>query len=223
MASYPWNIDHTETKNVYAVVTNAAGNVLDFNDNTFKALGSATTPTVALTEQTGGGGSGKSNYVYSLDLTRINKTLDTSRAWITFYERASGSAAPLTDTALNFRTPFTVQAGEWGEDALGIEFGSAFTSTAGTTVRFVVTVTRNGKPVLIDDLDAAATCTITATEAATGMDLFTTSATTVNSSGYFVVSQSTPNYSTDKVYQHTVAVACAGTTTTFNVPVPVFG
>ena len=223
MASYPWNIDYTETKNVYAVVTNAAGNVLDFNDNTFKALGSATTPTVALAEQTGGGGSGKSNYYYALDLSRVNKTLDTARFWITFYDRAGGSAAPLTDLAINYRAPFTVQAAEIGEDELGIEFLPVFTTTAGTTMRALVTVTRNGKPVNIYSLDTAATCTITAREHGAGSDLYTTSATTVGANGYFTVTQSTPGYTDDRGYQHTIAIACAGATTTFQLPVAVFG
>ena len=224
MASYPWNIDHTETKNVYAVVTNAAGNVLDFNDNTFKALGSATTPTVALTEQTGGGGSGKSNYVYSLDLTRINKTLDTSRAWITFYERAGGSAAPLTDTAISFRTPFTTQAGEWGEDALGIEFCPVYTTISGTpTMRGIVTVLRNGKPVDIYALDSTATCTVTAREHGAVADLYASSAATVTTAGDFNVSQSTPGYTADRAYQHTIVATVSGTATTFKLPVANFG
>ncbi|TXH10553.1 MAG: hypothetical protein E6R03_15340, partial [Hyphomicrobiaceae bacterium] len=97
MASYTFSQDYTETKNVYAVIHNSAGNVFDFSDNTFKAIGSATTPYAACTEQTSGGGSGKSAYTVTINLALLNKTLDTSRFWITLYERAGGSPAPLTD------------------------------------------------------------------------------------------------------------------------------
>lgn len=223
MASYTFSQDYTETKNVYAVIHNSAGNVFDFSDNTFKAIGSATTPYAACTEQTAGGGSGKSAYTVTINLALLNKTLDTSRFWITLYERAGGSPAPLTDTAITYRSPFSVQAAEIGEDALDIEFVPCFTSTAGTTMRALVTVTRNGKPVDVYTLDNAATCTITAREHGAGSDLYTTSATTVSSNGDFAVTQSTPGYTSDRVYQHTVAVAVNSTTTTFRLPVANFG
>jgi len=224
MASYVWNVDYTETKNIYAVITNAAGSVLDFNDNTFKALGSATTPTVALTEQTGGGGSGKSNYIYSLDLSRLNKSLATVRYWITFYERAGGSAAPLTDTAINYRTPFSVQAAEFGEDELDIEFCPVYTTISGTpTMRGIVTILRNGKPIDVYALDTSATCTVTAREHGAGVDLYASSAATVTSQGDFNVSQASPGYTADRAYQHTIAATVSGTATTFKLPVANFG
>jgi len=223
MASYTFAQDYTASKNCYAAIYNAAGDVFDFSDNTFKAIASATTPFATMTEQTSGGGSGQSTYAVTVNLALLNKTLETVRYGITFYERLGGSPAPLTDTAWLYRTSFSVQAAEIGEDELGVEVATAFTSTAGTTLRGILTITRNGKPLNVYTLDSTATCTVTAREHGAGSDLFTSSAATVSSTGDFQFSQSSPGYTTDRVYQHTVAVTCAGTTTSFRAPIPVFG
>jgi hypothetical protein len=223
MASHTFGQDFTASRNCYAVVYNAAGNVFDFNDNTFKALASATTPFAACTEQTSGGGTGQSTYVVTINLALLNKTLDTVRYGITFFDRAGGTPAPLTDTAWTYRSPFSVQAAEIGDDELAVEFCPCFTSTAGTTMRALVTVLRNGKPVNVYTLDSAATCTVTAREHGAGSDLFTTSAATVSSNGDFAVSQASPGYTSDRAYQHTIAITVNSTTTSFRFPVANFG
>lgn len=223
MASYIFAQDYTASKNCYAVIYDTSGNVLDFSDSTFKSLASATTPSAAMTELTSGGGTGLSTYTVTINLASLNKTLNPVRYGITFFERAGGSPAPLTDTAWLNRTTFSVQAAEIGEDLLGIEFATAFTSTAGTTLRGILTVTRNGLPVNIYNLDPTAAVVLTAREHGAGSDLFTTSSTTVNTSGYFEISQSTPGYTTDRVYQHTAQLTVSGVSTTFRVPIPVFG
>jgi hypothetical protein len=216
-------VDYTESKNVYAVIWNRSGSVFDFSDNTFKALASATTPYVAATEQTSSGGVGQSGYAITVTLANIHKTLETGRFDITLYERAGGSPAPLTDTAISSRSPFVIQAGEIGEDRLGVEFCPCFTTTSGTAMRALVTITRNGKPINIYTLDNAATCTVTAREHGAGSDLYTTSATTVSSNGDFAITQSNPNYVSDRAYQHTFSVSVNGTATTFRLPVANFG
>jgi len=223
MASYTFAQDYTASKNCYAVIYNAAGNVFDFADNTFKAIASATTPFATMTEQTSGGGTGQSTYAVTVNLALLNKTLETVRYGITFYERAGGSPAPLTDTAWLYRTAFSVQAAEIGEDELGVEVATALNTTAGEVLYGILTITRNGKPVDIYTLDSTATCTVTPRESTAGSDLWTSSAATVSGNGDFRFSKTTPGYTTDRVYQHTVAVTCAGTTTSFRAPIPVFG
>jgi hypothetical protein len=123
----------------------------------------------------------------TINLALLNKTLDTVRYGITFFDRAGGTPAPLTDTAWTYRSPFSVQAAEIGDDELAVEFCPCFTSTAGTTMRALVTVLRNGKPINVYTLDSSATCTVTAREHGAGSDLFTTSAATVSSNGDFAV------------------------------------
>jgi hypothetical protein len=223
MATFPFKVRATGSQNVYACLENESGQFFDFNDNTFKALGSATTPYVSMTEQTNGGGSGNSHYYAAFDLSLLPKRLTTKTYWATAYVRAGGSPAPLTDVTINDPTPFNVQAMELGSFPLSVECSGAFTTTSGTAVRFIVSVNRNGVYVPIDDLDASAAATITAREHGAGSDLFTTSSTTVNSSGWFSVSQSSPGYTTDREYQHTVAITVGGESMSFAVPFPVFG
>lgn len=90
-------------------------------------------------------------------------------------------------------------------------------------MRALVTITRNGKPINIYTLDNAATCTVTAREHGAGSDLYTTSATTVSSNGDFAITQSNPNYVSDRAYQHTFSVSVNGTATSFRLPVANFG
>jgi hypothetical protein len=224
MASYPLKEVYTSSNNVYVVITDKDSKYLDFADDTFKLLASCTTPYLALTEKTDGGGAGQSHYVGTLDLSKINKTLNAKfGVSAEYFVRSGATPAPLTDTAISYLQKIATQSAELGEDEQDIQFLPVFTTTSGTTMRAIVSATRNGRPVDIYALDSSATCTITAREHGSGVDLYTTSATTVGSNGYFTVTQSTPGYTTDRGYQHTIAITCAGTTTTFQLPVAVFG
>lgn len=223
MGTFAFKVRATGSQNVYAVLENESGQFFDFSDNTFKALASCTTPSTSMTEQTDGGGSGNSHYYKSFDLSLLPKRLTTKTYWATAYVRAGGSPAPLTDVTINDPTPFYVQCMELGSFPLGVECSGAFTTTAGTTVRFIVSVNRNGVFVPVDDLDASAAATITAREHGTGSDLYATSSTTVNSSGWWSISQTSPGYTTDREYQHTVAITVNGESLSFAVPIPVFG
>lgn len=224
MASYLFRVAWAASKNVYVVIRNASGQVLDFSDDTFKSLGSATTPYAAATERTDIGGSGNSGYDYSLDLSKCNKALGFKQFSIEFFERVGGSPAIETDTPILVTpSPFTVEAAEIGRGRYDVDWAPAFTSTAGTTLRGLLTITRNGVPINVYALDSTATATITAREHGSGVDLYTSSPVTVESNGDFEVEQSTPGYTTDRVYQHTVEVECNGETVEFRAPIPVFG
>ena len=223
MATWDFIVRATGSQNVYAVLNNGSGQFFDFSDNTFKALASCTTPFVNMTEQADCGGASNSHYKYEFDLSLLPKRITTKQYTATAYVRAGGSPAPLTDVTVNDATNFYVQAMALGEDTLGVDISGAFTSTAGTTARFIVCMNRKGVYVPIDDMDASATATITAREHGAGSDLFTTSAATVNSSGWFSVSQSSPGYTTDRDYLHTATITVNGESLSFAVPIPVFG
>lgn len=97
---------------LYFVVWNALGTqVLDLNDDTFKALGSATTPHLAATERTDFGGTSYSLYSATLDLSRISSTSTAVPCLLVIQQQAGGSPAPATDSVLSAPLAFTVENG----------------------------------------------------------------------------------------------------------------
>lgn len=148
--------------NVYFVVWNAAGQVLDFSDNTFKALGSATTPYVAATEVANRGGVDESGYEASLDLANVNATPAIAVFEVEVYRRLGGSPAVATDVCLGngeMRVALSsiVLHGSPGDIIPGYVVKCAFnvTSTAGNEIELVAWAEYQGNVV---DLDPADDC-----------------------------------------------------------------
>lgn len=126
--------EYTESLNIYARVFDASGNVFDFSDNTFKAIGAAATGYVTATELTAMGGTGKSCYSVSIDFGAINNTGAIGRYTIKFYERAGGSPAA-SDTAISGELSVTVQFGSLGERDIVAQVELSVKSTAGVTAQ----------------------------------------------------------------------------------------
>ena len=98
--------------NLYFAVWRSSDNkIFDFDDNTFKTVGSATTPSLAASEVTNPGGSAKSHYTASLDLALIAAGLAPVDVFVQPYQRLGGSPAPLTDTALGDPVCQTIRFG----------------------------------------------------------------------------------------------------------------
>jgi len=74
--------------------------VLDFNDNTFKAVGSATTPYVAASTNTVGAGYGNAFYSATIDLQYLSSTLAAVDCLAIAYVQAGGSPNLTTDNTL---------------------------------------------------------------------------------------------------------------------------
>lgn len=214
MSTETLKVQHTAGKNVYASVWDATGQVLDHADNTFKALASATTPGIALTERTNEGGVGKSAYTGSLDLAAVNKGPTATGYSLSFYERAGGSPAPLTDAVLTYPYVFTVQCAEIGDFPISVEFMPCFTTTAGTTVRIAAKILRAGKIVPVATLDPTATLALAVREFGAGADLFTVAATTVGADHVFEMTQASPGYTADRLYKYTATLVQNGVTLT---------
>jgi len=68
----------------YLAIFNSSGQVLDFADNTFKALSGATTPRVTATERTDMGGA-KSGFTASVDLANVNSTSTVTKYFADWY------------------------------------------------------------------------------------------------------------------------------------------
>lgn len=84
----------------YLAVFNAAGQVLDWSDNTFKALASATTKATAATEQADLGGTGKSAFIKDVDLSLLNNTTTPAKFRADWFTDANATA--LVSNTLEF-------------------------------------------------------------------------------------------------------------------------
>lgn len=226
MATIPIRTNFEASKNVFGVVWNEAGNVLDFNDSTFKSLAAATTPTFALTEQATRGGGQLSGYAATLDLAKLNKTLSAKRFFVALHERAGGSPNVSTDRLL-VENELVVAAAEEGDVPITVELGGCNTTTQGVAIRYLATVKRNGRRLDVYALDPAATLALSAREHDAGADKFTAAAVTVRTDGDFEVTVSATPPATvlegDRGYQHTAVLTVAGETFQTRTFMPNYG
>lgn len=215
MATVPVRTNFEASKNVYGVVWDDAGNVLDFNDSTFKALGAATTPTFVLTEQSTRGGGQLSGYAASLDLAKLNKALVAKRFALALHERAGGSPNVSTDRMLA-EQELVVAAAEEGDVPITVEVGGCNTTTQGVEIRYLATVKRNGRRLDIYALDPVATLALSAREHGAVDPHITPTAVTVRSDGDFEVTVTATPPATvltgDRGYQHKAILTVAGVT-----------
>lgn len=87
--------------NLYFVIKRLSDDyVLDFADNTFKAVGSATTPYVTASTSTVGAGAGNSYYYTDLNLAYLSNTLAAVDCIAIVYARLGGSPNLSTDATL---------------------------------------------------------------------------------------------------------------------------
>lgn len=126
--------EYDASQTVFFRVFDADGNVFDFDDSTFKALASATTPYVAATEQTAMGGTSKSGYTASVDLADLNDTGSKGRYLVKAYSQAGDDPAD-TDPAISDGLSVTVQFGELGEREIVAQGEVSVKSTAGNTAQ----------------------------------------------------------------------------------------
>ena len=95
----------------YVRIFNSDGLAFDFNDSTFKAIGSATTPQQVMTERTALNGTGQSGYVTALDLGAIHDGLGPMEFFGQVYDNATPAA---TDVAISDPLGITIELGDIG-------------------------------------------------------------------------------------------------------------
>lgn len=185
---------------LYLRVMNAAGDWLDFDDDAFKSWSSATTPYVAMTEDDDAGGTSRKSYYADLDLAALNPTPEPLR----FYLQACDNASPaLTDDPVSETNEIVVQSGEIaGADEILCVTDACFTSTAGTEIRFLAWLEKNGQKVVL----SAGSCTVTVREHGAGSDLFSVTDSAPNAAGVFELTQASPGFTDDRIYLATVAI-----------------
>lgn len=144
----PGNVD-------YFVVRNAAGEVLDHDDDTFKALGDATEPELIATEETDFGGVNESLYEATLDLADVNSGLAIAQFWIDVYRRAGGSVDLDADLLLE-TVEIRVADGRLVTGSVGdflpgylVKVGFNVTSTIGDYAQLYAWLEFNGQPVTV--------------------------------------------------------------------------
>lgn len=204
MATKVFSIPYDAGSNVYARIFGRTGSevgqVYDANDDTFKALGSATTPYIACTEQTAENGTSYSGYTVSVDLSNINSTLAANDYVIKFYDNATPAS---NDVAISGETAFTVQASRYGKQDITASIVGCFTSSAGTSVKYLMRLYVDGD---FYQLANAATGVLTVREQG-GADLFTSGTINpVTDSGYFEYTKSSPGFTDDRLYEHELVI-----------------
>jgi hypothetical protein len=213
MSTNYWKVDYPSGSDIYIRLWNDSHQVFDFNDSTFKAIASATTPYLECT------------YSASEQIYRTDSTIDWGDVWnkgtplnvtVFAYDNATPDDA---DVPVTEATQVTVQFGELGAADLICGFDACFTSTAGTEVRMLSWLERAGQTIVL----ASGSCAITVREHGAGGDLFTASDAAPNADGVFEVTQATPGFTPDRVYAVTVAITENGVTWTTTHTVPVFG
>lgn len=196
---------YTESVNIYARIFNAAGLVFDFADNTFKAIGSATTGYVVASELTAMGGTGKSCYSVSVNLANVNNTGAIGRYTLKFYERAGASPAD-TDAAISGELSLTVRFGSLGEKEVLAQAEISVKSTEGVACQITAWLEHGGEKIDVGTLGGTvftAAITNTITSAGHGLSdgdvlLLTTSNTLPaglsTATPYFVINSATDTF-----------------------------
>lgn len=185
---------------LYLRVFNEAGEWLDFDDDTFKAWASATTPYLAMTEDALLGGTTRTNYAATIDLATLNATPEPQR----FYLQCCDNATPaLADDPVTETIEVVVQAGEVaGSDQIVCMVDGCFTSTAGTVMNLLAWLEKNGQKVTLTEGE----CTVAVREHGAGSDLFSVTDAAPNAAGIFELTQNSPGFTDDQEYLVTVTI-----------------
>lgn len=206
MASHLLGAYYAPSSSVYFRIRNSAGLWFDFDDSTFKAWASATTPYVAGTASALQGGTGEYIYTATIDLDDLN----SGPVAETFVVEACDNASPaLTDDLIAEAQEIEVQGGNLaGAADVVCMFDGAFTTTAGVALRALAWLEVSGQ---FSPL-ASGSCSVTIREQGAGADLFSFTAAAVNAEGAFDLSQSSPGFTDDRVYAATVSITTGGKT-----------
>lgn len=210
MTTETFVFEYTAGADIYFRLFNAAGQVFDFSDNTFKALSAATTPYFVATEKADMGGTTQSGYVANIDLADVHNTGAVGRFVLKAYDNDTPAD---TDDPISDPLPITVQFGELGEGELLCQFELNVKSTEGLAAQLSVWLERNGKKIDIDTVDPSCSCSVTVREHGSGANLFTAAGVVGDlQNDRFEFEQATPGFTDDRQYDVTVSITENGNT-----------
>ena len=112
------------------------------------------------------------------------------------------------------RTTDSLEAQGDANDKIRFVLVPCFTTTEGTTLRWIGLVYKQGEWLDVHALDPTATCEIAAEEYAAAHS-FETDPATITSRGWFELSYASPNLNDDRHYVYTATVVISGITYTF--------
>jgi hypothetical protein len=212
MPNRVYTVNHTSGANVYFRVFNGSGQVFDFDDDTFKALGSATTPYIAATEQADADGTGRSDYAATINTSDLYSGASVADFRIKAYDNATPAAGDVAFGGFGFSLP------DADLQLYRCRAEGAFTSSAGTEIRIEAWLERNGQTVIL----TSGTCAITIRETGAGSDLLSLSDSAPNSLGRFEITQINPGFTDDRLYMARVTITVSGTPYVSDVPFPIY-
>jgi len=221
MATKVFSFDYDAGADLYVRIFGRTGSevgqVYDANDDTFKALGSATTPYIACTEQTAENGTSYSSYTVAVDLADINATLALKDYVIRAYDNSTPAS---TDVAVGAKQEFSVQASRYGKQDITVSCKGCNTSSAGTSVKYLIRMYVDGE---FYQLANAAEGVLTV-RVLGGTDLFTSGTLNpVTDEGYFEYTKTTPGWTNDSLYEHEIVITESSVAVTRYVDWQVFG
>lgn len=198
MATKRFTYDATASLNAYVRIHNSAGLVFDHDDDSWKALASATTPHLAMTEVAAAHGTGRSRYYVDVDLGKLNDTGDIQNFTLTVCNNGSPAA---TDNPVSSPHDFAVQFGLQGAKEVIAQGEVNVKSTSGDTAQLTAWLEHGGQTIDVGTnggtvFTAAASdvCTSTAHGLSNGDVLLLTTSNTLPAG----LSASTPYYVIDR-------------------------
>lgn len=212
---------HNASSNLYVAAFNASGQVFDYSTNTWVAISlPPVNPFLAVTERTGTGGSGYSDYWADVNYSLLNATSTESAIRLKVYERVGGSNSLSADTVIGV-ADVVVALGSEVVIAQFTECVLTPTYRAGSdTMYFTAQLRINGQPVTPSGAD---NCTIIIRQInpLSGSNLFTVGPVTVDANGQFTLSKVNPNLNADtSIYRALVSMVIGTITYSFECHFP---
>jgi hypothetical protein len=217
MATQRLRFEDTAGVNNYFTVWRSSDNLIfDFNDNTFKAIASATTPYLAADENTNTGGTGRSHYTASLNLSLLGSV----DAFVQAYRRSGSTPAPLTDATIEDPVPIEVRFGDQ-PGSISAEICATMDHSVSPEELFLsVTISLDGQAIDLNDMATAPTCAIQVRQSNPAADAFPELTATIDDDGRFVASQESPfdEDQAEKEFHAVVTVTHGSQTYRFDLP-----
>lgn len=188
--------NHTAGADIYFRIYNSDGEVFDFDDDTFKALGSATTPYIVATEQPDADGTGRSDYAAEIDTALISDGSIPAEFRIKYFDNATPAAGDLAIGGTTFRIP------ELATEIYECHAEGALLTTAGNEIRITAWLTYNGQTLPV----TSGTCSIAIREHSASSDLLVLNSASPDVLGRFEFTQSNPGFTDDRLYMARITI-----------------
>lgn len=205
---------------LYVTAFNSSGQVFDYNTNTWVAISlPPVNPFLSVTERTGTGGTGESDFWATVDLGLLNPSATQVDVRLKFFERAGGSNSLSADTVIGVADVSIVSGGQVNVGFTECVLTPSYRAGS-DTLYFVAQLRVNGLPVTLAGGD---TCTIIVRQInpVAGSNLFTVGPVNPDANGEFTLSKVNPNLNADtSIYRGLVTMVVGSVTYSFECHFP---